>query len=94
MTHFEIRLMFDHVKKCVRFPIMAKQMSKQNLLSSYLSLNNNLCEECKLIPEYDDQFEFYSKSGAPYGFCVNPVQQNRPIASAKDTSSQGCKYPP
>jgi hypothetical protein len=26
------------------------------------------------------------------GFCVNPGQQNRPIASAKHISSQGCKH--
>ncbi len=90
----QILLMFDHVKKCVRIPIMAKQMSRQSLLSSYLVLKKNLCEECKLIPEYDDQFKFYSESGAPYGFCVNLVQQNRPITSAKHTSSQDCKYSP
>jgi hypothetical protein len=67
--------MFDHVKNCVRFPIFAKQMSKQKLLSSYLLPTNNHCEECKHILEYDDQFEFYSESGAPYESCVNPVQQ-------------------
>jgi hypothetical protein len=68
------------------------------LLSSYLSRKNNLCEECKLIPEYHHQFGFYGESGAPYGFCVNPEQQNRhnssEITSAKHTSNQGFKHLP
>ncbi len=33
-----------------------KVNEQQNLLSSYLSRNNSLCEECKLILEYDHQF--------------------------------------
>ena len=97
LTHFETRPMFDHVTK--RSHPNNGEVIEQNLLSSYLSRNNSLssCEECKfckLIQEYDHQFGFYGESGAPYGFCVKPEHHNRPITSAKPTSSQGCKHSP
>jgi hypothetical protein len=71
---------------------MSKQTSAAHIYRE--TIKNNVCEECKLIPEYHHQFGFYGKSGAPNGYCVNPEQQNRPFTSAKHTSSQGCKQSP